>query len=404
MRVLTWDTETSYNYNKPWLDKSYISLFIAKWLDSDEVITIPITHNEAPRITLHKLRVAIQELFDVADIVVAHNIKFDMHWMQSLGISIPYKCRIYDTMIAEYCLIGQDNALSVSLEESAIRYSLPAKLDIVKNDYWLKGIDTYSVPLDILTEYGIQDVIITEQLYLKQRRPIHTEGLSKLVALRCESLRVTQSIEYNGMLINTEACAMYSVEYGSKIDEIRFKLKEIIYDTFPELSTIEFDLNLNSNDQLSAFLFGGEVQYIGRIAGKREGTTKKAMLNTYVKGFGFKPAKGTETKKKGYYKTDVTQLNSLRGGTKQAKVFILGIMELAKLEKQKGTYFDPFIEINTGGYIHPSINECVTATGRYSSSQPNAQNIPRGGNSPIKSIFISRYDKESTDDNIHKTG
>ena len=51
------------------------------------------------------------------------------------------------------------------------------------------------------------------------------------------------------------------------------------------------------------------------------------------------------------------------------------------------------MEKNIDGFVHPSINETVTRTGRYSSSNPNAQNMPREGTSPVKRMFVTRYDQ-----------
>lgn len=43
------------------------------------------------------------------------------------------------------------------------------------------------------------------------------------------------------------------------------------------------------------------------------------------------------------------------------------------------------------GIIHHSINQCATVTGRFSSSNPNLQNIPKGNKSDVKTVFTSRF-------------
>lgn len=47
--------------------------------------------------------------------------------------------------------------------------------------------------------------------------------------------------------------------------------------------------------------------------------------------------------------------------------------------------------IQPDGCIHGSINHTLTVTGRFSSSAPNLQNIPRKDNSVVKSVFVSRF-------------
>lgn len=41
--------------------------------------------------------------------------------------------------------------------------------------------------------------------------------------------------------------------------------------------------------------------------------------------------------------------------------------------------------------LHPQFNQCVTATGRLTSSRPNFQNQPRGGTFPVRRSVVSRF-------------
>ena len=61
------------------------------------------------------------------------------------------------------------------------------------------------------------------------------------------------------------------------------------------------------------------------------------------------------------------------------------------------TYLNTFIENiknNTGrdGYIHPQFMQCVTATGRLSSRNPNFQNMPRSATFPVREAIVSRFE------------
>lgn len=108
----------------------------------------------------------IQHYIDNADLIVGFNIKFDLHWLRRIGVDIS-KVKVWDCQIGEFLLENQTNPYP-SLDKAAEKYGLPLKLDVVKTEYWEKGIDTDEVPRTILSEYLTQDLILTEQVFLKQ--------------------------------------------------------------------------------------------------------------------------------------------------------------------------------------------------------------------------------------------
>lgn len=71
------------------------------------------------------------------------------------------------------------------------------------------------------------------------------------------------------------------------------------------------------------------------------------------------------------------------------------ILEFRKLEKLRSTYLEPLPKlIDAQGRIHTTFNQCATATGRLSSSNPNLQNIPVRGplGGRMRQCFIARPD------------
>lgn len=69
------------------------------------------------------------------------------------------------------------------------------------------------------------------------------------------------------------------------------------------------------------------------------------------------------------------------------------ILEFRKLEKLRSTYLEPLPKlIDAAGRIHSTFNQCATATGRLSSSNPNLQNIPVRGplGGRMRQCFIAR--------------
>lgn len=82
--------------------------------------------------------------------------------------------------------------------------------------------------------------------------------------------------------------------------------------------------------------------------------------------------------------------------------FLKALAELQSVSKDLGTYFIVTDEetgeskgmlslVDQHGIIHHSINHTSTVTGRFSSSNPNLQNVPKGDKSKVKLVFVSRF-------------
>lgn len=72
--------------------------------------------------------------------------------------------------------------------------------------------------------------------------------------------------------------------------------------------------------------------------------------------------------------------------------FVTLLTEHSTLSKLTGTYGRSFLDnVKPDGRIHARFNACVTATGRYSSSEPNLQNIPTKGETgeTIRASFVA---------------
>lgn len=67
------------------------------------------------------------------------------------------------------------------------------------------------------------------------------------------------------------------------------------------------------------------------------------------------------------------------------------LLEYRTLTKLENTYISTLLELEKNGKIHTTFNQCITTTGRLSSSEPNLQNIPvqKEDKYSMRKIFIS---------------
>lgn len=376
MKLLVIDTETStYGKGNPFDARNNL-VCISWWWEGTAY---------AAR-TSPKLLAYMQARIDEADIVIGFNFKFDYHWLRRYGLRLDHK-RLWDCQTAEFILERQQNAYP-SLEASCVKYELGHKLDIIKTDYWDKGINTDDIPWEVLKPYAIMDAELTYRLYLVQTG-IVSPIQRRLLALHNQDLHVLQEMEYNGLLYDEKMCQTRAEELDEKIRIIKTNLASV----YPDVP-----VSFSSGDNLSAFLYGGVVkedskEHIGFFkSGDRKGEPKyKNIVIEHQLPRMVEPLKGSELKKEGFYGTAEDVLKQLRGN-KRAKELIGWILELSKLEKLNGTYYRGLPKLNKEmnwepAKLHGNFNVCVTRTGRLSSSRPNLQNFA----SELQDVFVTRY-------------
>ena len=395
MTTVTFDFETTTkNKGHPFTPENYAVSYAVK------VNNGPTTfhyYNE-PNFISH-LRGCVAQ----ASLIVGFNIKFDIHWLTRLGITLPADIDVFDCSLAEFIVTGQE-AVMVSLDETLSSYGLPAKQDKVA-EYWSLGIDTPDIPVEVLEEYNIQDVELTYQLFLTQCE-ITNDKQHTLILLAGKDLLALASAEFNGIHFDTAKCLVLKEQYGQRVLEIQKSLDSYIPTELPK----ECQFNWNSGDCLSALIYGGEVSFDWRTedvamykSGPKKGETYlKGSWHSHVQAFPkrFNPIEGTAVKKclvpgyQGtmYYQVDDPTLKQLKSRKNEDKQLLALLDQLAKTTKvleMMETFLKHFRELGwEGDMVHGQYNQNIARTGRLSSSKPNMQNT-----SPeIDQLLISRYD------------
>tara|TARA_A100000171_G_scaffold41734_1_gene42682 strand:- start:4293 stop:4871 length:579 start_codon:yes stop_codon:yes gene_type:complete len=169
MNVLTFDVETTHVEQPsgsttalPYFGNRLVALGY-KWLDEDQVFYDCYYHStEEP---IHSAAQDFQTALDYADVLIGQNIKFDMCWIKSCGFK--YRGYVYDTMVAEY-ILSKARRWSLGLAALAKKYGgVQKEKDIIK-PFLDEGKTFYDIPWEILKEYGIADVLATEEVATKQ--------------------------------------------------------------------------------------------------------------------------------------------------------------------------------------------------------------------------------------------
>jgi DNA polymerase I-like protein with 3'-5' exonuclease and polymerase domains len=328
-----------------------------------------------------------------AEVLVGHNIGFDLKWLWKVHGSVIIPKAIWDTQQVEYLLSGQRH-LYPSLDSLCVLYGLPTKDDKIK-EYWDKGVDTQDIPPEELTAYLIGDLKNTEAIYQMQRSILShpdLEKLNELVKVKMEDLIFTTLMEWYGMEFDLpralelkttkeEQLALVEKSFNSYASLHLGKYPVADDGTVPSM----WEPQIGSNKDLGILFFGGETSYIVEVeagvfkTGPRKGSPKfkKEARHVTIPSPLFTGTHRVEGKTGP--KVDDEVLSNIVNDTEINTLVrnIAGyVLEWRALKKEITTYLEGYSKMVTpDGSIHASINHCSTATGRQSCTKPNLQNV-----------------------------
>ena len=386
MRSLILDVETTISNKGNPFDETNKLCYIG--LLGSTPRTISIEYGSSPY--RHKLE-EVQKEIDESEILVGFNIKFDLHWIRKYGINIMGK-RIWDCQLVHFILTGQQYPYP-SLNGVSAYYDLGSKLDVIATEYWSNKIDTPNIPKDLLEEYLIQDLQLTQKVYEKQMKEfaVSTKAMQRLISLHNQDLLILQEMEFNGLLFDENRSNILAKELETQIQV----MDKILYD-YHDL--VEF--NPNSTEHVSSLLYGGTFKVRRREVigvfktGTRVGQQKERWVDhEIVFPRLINPIKGSELVKEGFFSTDDQTLKSLKIRSKYGKALVEVLLKRATLEKRLTAYYRGLVDLRKEmnwheGRLYGQLNQCVARTGRLSSSKPNLQNF----DGEIKQLFRSRYE------------
>ena len=286
---------------------------------------------------------------------IFHNSLYDMGWLKRYGITVNGK--IQDTMFAAPLI--DENQYSYSLNSLGEKYCGEKKDEtLLYNAARAYGVDAksemYLLPAKYVGPYGEQDAALTLKLWSVFKKLIELENVGKIYELETGLIPILLDMRYKGVPVD-----------------------------------------LGVAEQVS----------------KRLQKEENDILNNIHKEFGMKPelwaaqSVATVFDRAGlsYPRTPKTNAPSFAGDWLETHDHKLAnnIARARKLNKARTTFIDKMIlEHNVNGRIHGELHPLRsdrggTVTGRFSSSNPNLQQVPARNEDIgplIRSIFVPEKD------------
>ncbi len=264
---------------------------------------------------------------------LGHNLKYDWSvFSRPENGGIRMAGPLYDTMIGAWLLDPGRRSYRLDDLCEEIDLRMTSYSEVTGGD---KRSDAFAwVDPERAKDYSCEDVYGAYRLFEEQRPRLERWGLWKLFTeLEGPLIPVLAGMERTGICVDGDLLRELSGEFAGKLDALEQEIYRVAGHEF----------NINSTRQLGTVLF------------------EELRL-----------PRGRKTKTG--YSTDVKVLEKLRH---QHELPAL-VLEYRNLAKLKSTYVDSLARLRdpATGRVHTSFNQCGTATGRLSSSNPNLQNIP----------------------------
>ena len=338
--ILSLDTETTST--SP-IDAELVGLSFA--VEEHKAFYVPIPANREEALRIVNIFKSLYE--DQKILKIGQNLKYDLEVLRNYDIHL--QGPMWDTMIAHYLIQPELRHNMDYMAETYLHYQT-VHIDELIGPKGKGQRSMRDLSPTLVYEYACEDADITLQLKNKLEPELKKHDCEKLFYdIEMPLMPVLAEMEMNGVVLDTEALAQTSKELTQRMNEIEARIYELAGERF----------NISSPKQVGDILFA-----------------KMKIIE--------KPKK-TKT---GQFVTSEEVLTQLQGKHE----IVADILSFRGLKKLLSTYVDnlPTLINRRTGHIHTSFNQCVTATGRLSSSDPNLQNIPVRGEDgkEIRKAFV----------------
>ena len=339
-KILSLDTETTSTIA---IDAELVGLSFAVKEHEAFYVPIPANREEAFRIVN-----IFKSLYEDPEILkVGQNLKYDLEVLRNYNIQL--QGPMWDTMIAHYLIQPELRHNMDYIAEVYLNYQTVHIDELIgprgKNQRSMRDLAPEQI-----CDYACEDADITLQLKNKLEPELKKHDCEQLFYdMEMPLMPVLAEMEMAGVCLDTSSLQQTSKELTARMNDIEARIYELAGERF----------NISSPKQVGDILF-----------------TKLKIID--------KPKK-TKT---GQFVTSEEVLTQLQ----HKHEIVSDILAFRGLRKLLSTYVDnlPTLINRRTGHIHTSFNQCITATGRLSSSDPNLQNIPVRGEDgkEIRKAFV----------------
>jgi len=352
-----------------------------------------------------KPRIPVAEQRDLQDFLnsydlIFHNAPFDYRVLSTIKLRLPDWSRVDDTIhtlhvlasgealglktaAMMHCDIENDDekALEDAVKKARlygkaqgwnIAYEghpmLPGdKATIFKADYWIPraAAITQSLPKEhpwwsVCRTYGLRDVERTMALWLVNRERILEEGLEQQYLMRQRQLEVTYAMRTEGVPVNRVALSRTKSGYEQRVAQIESTALHLVHNKID---------NLGSNPQLQMAMFNLlNCKKLKKTPSKKGWSTDKETLEAMIT----------------YHEPNSREYHFIRN-LQRYKSITKAVQALDSFETFSvslgGSHNDAYFK------LHPNFNITGTRTLRYSSDDPNQQNVSKKEDFNLRSCF-----------------
>ncbi len=296
----------------------------------------------------HEIGQRIKALLSECPKVVAHNAVFELEWMgHHFGLDWLQTLDIDCTMNRAYVLDERRGGLSLDLtffEASGV------SLKALSPDVDVRFVEVS--PLKPLLRYGGLDTAATLRLWQSQEKRLRARSLQDAAELQRRRLSAAAICQLQGFNIDQEGVRRQKFEAEASLE-------------FIQLEVSKHPLAVAYAQNNGAFNPGSDAQLVHILESLGRDEFKVEQRDGSVKN-----------------SVDRDVLKSIVESGGQGASLCEQILEYRDIAKRLSTFVAPYDAASEDsiiwpdGKVHGQFNVAFTATGRWSSSSPNLQNIP----------------------------